>query len=474
MSRSIGEHVRCPEGTLINNRFKVVREIGCGNFAKVYKCTDVQHPSATPVAVKILKREYAADAAFEADILKALNAKDKRGHKVVRMLDQFTWSRCPCFVFALRGASLRSRKFGISRGHIAADDLRKFADEMLKTLNFLHHEVRMVHTDLKPENILIDDESLPSPTSGIGTGWTIADFGSASFYNPAKPDSDLISTRPYRAPEVVLGLPWSTKADVFSMGCIFFEMFYGARLFEVNDDAEHLSLFEKRIAKLPLSLTRSSKHFRRYFDNNGALLRGSSGAYSARTSASSSGTRHLSEVVTDDNLRDLLTQMLDVDPTRRASAQDCLRHPYLAGRSGSAAAVSPLRKQMERMALHDAAPSAPSAADYRRPSVPSSQPASRSSSAAAFGDKENAAAAMPSGYKQSAKMSPAVPAVNVPRVSAAAGGHYRAAAPLGSARTNDIYGGMPSSRASIPLSGRGDMPAAGKPSNAYRAGGAYW
>ena len=222
MSRSIGEHVRCPEGTLINGRFKVVREIGCGNFAKVYKCTDVQHPNSTPVAVKILKKEYAADAAFEADILKALNAKDSRGHKVVRMLDQFTWSRCPCFVFALRGASLRSRKFGVSRGHVSLDDVRKFSKEMMVTLAFLHHDVRMVHTDLKPENILIDDEHLPSTSSGIGTGWTIADFGSASFYNPAKPDQDLISTRPYRAPEVVLGMPWSPKADVFSMGCIFF------------------------------------------------------------------------------------------------------------------------------------------------------------------------------------------------------------------------------------------------------------
>ena len=461
MSRSVGEHVRCVEGTLINNRFKVVKEIGCGNFAKVYKCTDVQHPNSTPVAVKILKREYAADAAFEADILKALNAKDKRGHKVVRMLDQFTWSRCPCFVFALRGASLRSRKFGIARGHLTTDDLRKFAEETMRTLAFLHHEVRMVHTDLKPENILIDDEVLASPTQGIGSGWTIADFGSASFYNPAKPDADLISTRPYRAPEVVLGLPWSTKADVFSMGCIFFEMFYGARLFEVNDDAEHLSLFEKRVAKLPL--TRSSKHFRRYFDNNGGLLRGasSSGAYSSR--ASSSSGRHISEVVTDADLRDLLMQMLEVDPARRVSAQDMLRHPFI---SGARAAVSPLRQQMERMAVAESKPAAPTAADYRRPS-----------DALYHGNKENAAAASGLyGKPQSSKISPPVPAVNVPRVSAVSGAAYRssAAAPLGSARTNGAYDGMPSSRAQIPLSGRGDMPPAGKPSAAYRSAGQYW
>jgi len=453
MSRSIGEHIRCPEGTLINGRFKVIREIGCGNFAKVYKCTDVQHPSATPVAVKILKKEYAQDAAFEADILKNLGARDSRGHKVIRMLDQFTWSRCPCFVFGLRGASLRSRKMGVARGHLSMEDIRKFAKEMIETLAFLHHDVRMVHTDLKPENILIDDEVLTSP-SGIGSGWTIADFGSASFYNPAKPDSDLISTRPYRAPEVVLAMPWSTKADIFSMGCILFELFYGARLFEVNEDQEHLALFEKRISALPLSLSRQSKHFRRFFDDRGALLRSSSVSAYSRSAADTVGSRHLSELVNEPELRDMLMQMLEVDPSRRATAQDLLRHAFLTGAPSRSAAVSPLRSQLERMSLGEIR------------NMPSAAPVS--SAKHYIPDKENAP-------RQTSKISPAVPSLGF--AAAAPSGTHSAPA---SAR---IFGAAPApSRLSYAAlrqhTGVRDMPAAGMPSSnitpRYAVGGSRW
>jgi serine/threonine protein kinase len=452
MSRSVGEHIRCPEGTVINGRFKVLKEIGCGNFAKVYKCTDVQHPNATPVAVKILKKEYAADAAFEADILKALGAKDSRGHKVVRMLDQFVWSRCPCFVFTLRGAALRARKLGVARGHVSMDELRRFTRQMLETLAFLHQDVRMVHTDLKPENILIDDEVLPNPSAGIGSGWTIADFGSASFFNPAKPDSDLISTRPYRAPEVVLSLPWSTKADIFSMGCIIFEVYYGARLFEVNEDGDHLTMFERRVSKVPLALSRQSKHFRRFFDPNGALISATSGYATARSSSVPStqvGSRHLSEVVPEAELRDLLMMMLDLDPSRRASAQDCLRHSFVTGAAFSGA-ISPLRAQMERMSLSE------QAADKPKPVVSARLPLPTSY------DKENASSGP--AVKQTPRMSPAVPSfahalpISSSSSHAAAADRYMVSGPASSRATP--Y----SSAAAYDLPLSREVPAAGRPS----------
>ena len=417
MSRSIGEHVRCPNGSLINNRWKVVDEIGCGNFAKVYKCTDAQNPTSSPVAVKILKKEYAADANFENDILKTLNAKDSRGHKVVRKLDSFTWQRCPCFVFALRGPALRACKLGAAKCGVPAHELRAFVKEMLVTLAFLHDDVRMCHTDLKPENILLDEPGA-APAIGIGSGWTIADFGSASFYNPAKPDKDLISTRPYRAPEVVLGLPWSPKADVWSMACIFFEIFHGGRLFDVNDDAVHLAAFEKRITKMPATMSRQSKHFSRFFDTRGDLIRPSTGTHGPQ--------RALRDIVTNDpQLLDLLNGMLAIDPEKRMSARQALHHPYV--QQGASASV----------------PSTPT--------TPADALVEGFAAKLVLTEKENNIAA-PAGGK------PVMPVIDTRRDSAFSSA---AGAPPISARSDATKFGVFAGAGRVPLSA---VPAAGKPS----------
>jgi serine/threonine protein kinase len=435
MSASIGEHVRCPAGTVINSRYKVVREIGCGNFAKVYKCIDTSLPSsAYPVAVKVLKRDYAADAAFEKDILKALSKKDDIGRKVVRMIDQFTWMRCPCFTFTLHGVSLRSRKMGVARGNTNMAELKAFTREMMETLRFLHEECKMIHTDLKPENILLDREEIGP--DGIGNAWTMADFGSASFYNAAKPDSDLISTRPYRAPEVVLSLPWTPKADMWSMACILFELYHGARLFEVSDDADHLAMFERRLKKLPLAMTRTSKHFARFFDASGKVMR--RGAGMGRP-APELTNRHMSEIVRGDvEFLDFLSAMLEMDPKSRMSARDALHHPFLAGGHRAASQPSAADAEMARLAT-----------DMRRLSIGN--------------ENQNPVYAKPS--------VPSVPimAPASARGSAPDSARYGAAskAPLMAPRLNDPtrFGGMGNVNryGAAPTSAR-DMPAAGRPS----------
>lgn len=314
MAASEGHHIVCRPGSILNERWRVVNELGCGNFAKVYRCEDTK--SKNMVAVKIIKKEYARDAVIENSILKALAAKDPLGEKkVVRKLDSFTVQGCPALVFALKGCELKSCKLPV-RG----TQLRKFVKEMLEALAFLHEEVRMCHTDLKPENILLDTPG-GVPEKGIGEGWTIADFGSASFYNPAKPDKDLISTRPYRAPEVVLGLPWTSKADVWSMGCIFFELYYGGRMFEIYDEPSHLLAMTRRIGPLPSAMTRRCLQYHTYFRDNGELR-------VLPRPNSNVPQRNMRQIITDDpGLLALLSKMMSIDPTRRLSAKEALQHP---------------------------------------------------------------------------------------------------------------------------------------------------
>merc|ERR1711865_27221 len=68
-----------------------------------------------------------------------------------------------------------------------------------------------------------------------------------------------IGTRQYRAPEVVLGLPWDEKSDVWSLGCILITLYTGVRPFPIHEDVEHLVLMERLLAsELPRAMLKTA------------------------------------------------------------------------------------------------------------------------------------------------------------------------------------------------------------------------
>ena len=108
------------------------------------------------------------------------------------------------------------------------------------------HSLAIIHTDLKPENILILNNttvkastllkhnphlSLPDhPYSSVAQypasiDIRIIDFGSAALDNGYH--ASVVSTRHYRAPEIILGMGWSHPCDVWSIGCLIFELYIG-------------------------------------------------------------------------------------------------------------------------------------------------------------------------------------------------------------------------------------------------------
>lgn len=124
------------------------------------------------------------------------------------------------------------------------------------------HDLNLIHTDLKPENILLCDSQYQTftynrriPSSQVSQSRQSAqrkvllnpeirliDFGSATFEDEYH--SSVVSTRHYRAPEIILGLGWSYPCDIWSIGCILVEFFTGDALFQTHDNLEHLAMIE--------------------------------------------------------------------------------------------------------------------------------------------------------------------------------------------------------------------------------------
>jgi dual specificity tyrosine-phosphorylation-regulated kinase 2/3/4 len=101
----------------------------------------------------------------------------------------------------------------------------------LQALKYLREE-NLIHCDLKPENIL-----LKSPDK---SGIKVIDFGSSCFSNQRI--YTYIQSRFYRAPEIIMGIPYTAAIDMWSFGCILTELFTGIPLFPGESEQEQLSL----------------------------------------------------------------------------------------------------------------------------------------------------------------------------------------------------------------------------------------
>ncbi|XP_053144448.1 SRSF protein kinase 2-like isoform X4 [Hemicordylus capensis] len=243
------------KGEMFSGRYHVVQNLGCGYFSTVWLCQDVGKKKC--VAVKVPKggEDFAEAALDEVMLLRYVNSKrrkDQAGDHVIRLLDDFKMigenGFHVCLVFELLGPSLQVLLSSQGAQGLPPPFLKKAMQQVLKGLYFLHKECRIIHADIKPENILlhVTEASLqtllhnmvsldystgvePKRPGGdmaalldccnlMKMGVKIADLGSACW--TYKPFSKKIQTQPYRALEVLLGLDYSTPADIWSTACL--------------------------------------------------------------------------------------------------------------------------------------------------------------------------------------------------------------------------------------------------------------
>lgn len=107
------------------------------------------------------------------------------------------------------------------------------------------HEQYIIHRDLKPQNILVQFKT-------YGLCIKIADFGLAIEQMIPKPLSFNVVSRWYRAPEIILQKPYDEKIDVWSLGCIFYELVTNKILFEGTEENQ-LNVILNTLYKIKMS-----------------------------------------------------------------------------------------------------------------------------------------------------------------------------------------------------------------------------
>ncbi|XP_039057330.1 cyclin-dependent kinase 18-like [Hibiscus syriacus] len=203
----------------------VTEYLGSAAFSKVVRAHDLL--MGIDVCLKIVKNDkYFVDQSLdEIKLLKLVNKHDPGDkHHILRLFDYF-YHREHLFIVCelLRANLYEFQKFNQESGgeaYFTLGRLQIIARQCLEALDYLH-ELGIIHRDLKPENILIK--------SYTKCEIKIIDLGSSCF----RTDNSClyVQSRSYRAPEVILGLPYDQKVDLWSLGCILAEICSGEVLF---------------------------------------------------------------------------------------------------------------------------------------------------------------------------------------------------------------------------------------------------
>ncbi|KAM4585596.1 dual specificity protein kinase CLK4-like [Fundulus diaphanus] len=339
-SRSVEDddegHLIYHNGDMLKARYEILCTLGEGAFGKVVECIDHENDGAR-VALKIIKNidRYREAALSEVEVLKHLNTIDAdRRYSCVHMLDWFDYHGHVCISFELLGLStydfLKENNFQ----PFPVKQIRHMAYQIIRAVKFLHKN-KLTHTDLKPENILLidsdyemeynrakrrDERTLKNPDVKI------VDFGNATYDH--EHHTSVVSTRHYRAPEVILDLGWDHSCDVWSIGCILIEYYLGTTLFQTHDSKEHLAMMERVLGPIPTNLLEKTKK-RRYVHRNKLDwdVHSSSGRYVKKHCKP---LKHYIVSRSEDHrlLFDLIEKMMEYDPEKRLSLEQALRHPF--------------------------------------------------------------------------------------------------------------------------------------------------
>uniref|UniRef100_A0A6Q2XSB0 dual-specificity kinase n=1 Tax=Esox lucius TaxID=8010 RepID=A0A6Q2XSB0_ESOLU len=314
---------------------EIVSSLGEGAFGKVVECID--HTNDTRVALKIIKNidRYREAAMAEVEVLEQMNSLDfDRKYACVRMLDWFDHHGHVCISFELLGLSTYDFLKENSFQPFPIEHIRIMAYQIIKAVRFMHKN-KLTHTDLKPENILFvdseydieynckmkrDERTLKKPDVKV------VDFGNSTYEHDHH--TSVVSTRHYRAPEVILDLGWGHACDVWSLGCILIEYYLGSTLFQTHDSKEHLAMMERVLGPIPVHLlqkTRKRRYVHRYkldWDEHS-----SSGRY-VKKHCKPLKQYMVAQSEDHEQLFDLIQKMLEYDPAKRLSLDQALRHPF--------------------------------------------------------------------------------------------------------------------------------------------------
>ena len=221
---------------VIADRYELGRTLGAGGMARVVEAHD--RVLDRPVAIKLLREDIATDSSVRDRFLGEARTAAKFNHpNAVTVFDTGQEGRQPWIAMELISGEDLSERLA-RQGRLDEPEAVAIADAVLAALDAAHRG-GMVHRDVKPGNIMLLDDGRVK----------LADFGIAKSIQDATAGltatGQIIGTAKYLSPEQVDGQAATPASDVYSLGCVLYEMLAGQPPF-TGDNALAIALAHTR------------------------------------------------------------------------------------------------------------------------------------------------------------------------------------------------------------------------------------
>jgi serine/threonine protein kinase len=284
-------------------RYERQATLGEGSYGVVYKAVDTT--TGATVALKILKFDEFDEDGVPSTLLREISILKTISHiNIVGLVDVCT---------SIFPAYLAFEYVETDLAHLIAHRNRAFKPPIMKSYTFQMlaalyylHSHRIIHRDIKPDNVLISRQGILK----------LCDFGMARYVTvPLRPYTRGVVTLWYKAPELIIGGLYEFSIDIWSVGCILYEMITYSPLFPGDGQLDQIM---RILTVLGTPSEEECPGLKERFEKCiGAELPICEGSGLAAMMTGG-----------DPLLVDLVLRMLRFDPMRRISAKEALSHPY--------------------------------------------------------------------------------------------------------------------------------------------------
>ncbi|KAI7733525.1 hypothetical protein M8C21_014942 [Ambrosia artemisiifolia] len=301
--------------SVIGGRYQVTEYLGSAAFSKAVQARDLY--TGLDVCVKIIKnnKDFFDQSLDEIKLLKFINKHDPGDkYHLLRLYDYFYYREHLLIICELLKANLYEfHKFNRESGG------ESITIQCLEALEFLHG-LGLIHCDLKPENILVKSYSRCEVK--------VIDLGSSCFETDHL--CSYVQSRSYRAPEVILGLQYDKKIDIWSLGCILAELCTGNVLFQNDSPATLLARVIGIISPIGQDMLAKGRDTYKYFSKNHMLYERNQDTNRLEYLIPKKTSLKHRLPMGDKGFIDFVSHLLEINPKKRPSATEALKHPWLS------------------------------------------------------------------------------------------------------------------------------------------------